>query len=116
MDAVHPGVGYSSLREINCTIHWFQGWSKNQRECFMEDLIAKALPGRIDLLLGDLNGLTMKDKPPSLYECQLRLFNQWFQDWDESERTFMLERLESADPFFVSTFRQKVMIAKNVTS
>lgn len=74
----------------------------------MADLVSKAVPNRVDVLLDGFDGMTVKDKPPSLFECQLRLFTQWFDEWDENERTFMLERLASADPVFVQGFRDNV--------
>lgn len=74
----------------------------------MKDLVTKALPANIDLLMDNMDAMNMNDKAPSLFECQLKLFTQWFEEWDEHERNFMLERLESADPVFVLHFRECV--------
>lgn len=102
------GVPYPCLREINCTVHWFKTWHVHQKACFMNDLVAKAVPHKVDLILENLNSMTMDDKPLSLFECQLRLFSSWFNEWTIDERNFMLERLESVDPAFVEQFRQNV--------
>lgn len=106
IDVYHNAVTYSTLREINCTIHWFKGWNPRQRDCFMKDLVTKALPNNIDFLMDNMDAMNMNDKAPSLFECQLKLFTQWFDEWDEHERNVMLERLESTDPTFVSRFKE----------
>jgi len=42
-------VGYSTLREINCTIHWFKSWNDQQKELFLNDLVEKALPEKVQV-------------------------------------------------------------------
>lgn len=73
----------------------------------MKDLVTKAHPNNVDFLMENMDAMNMNDKAPSLFECQIKLFTQWFEDWDGHERNFMLERLiESADPLFVSQLRE----------
>uniref|UniRef100_H2YEA5 Uncharacterized protein n=1 Tax=Ciona savignyi TaxID=51511 RepID=H2YEA5_CIOSA len=105
----------STLREINCVIHWFQTWSRFQKEQFMADLVSKAMPNKVELLLGAINNMNVVDKPPNIFECQLRLFNQWFEQWSLNERNFMLERLESFDPVFVAEFYTQIQQTANVS-
>lgn len=38
-------------------LSWFQGWSASQRERFLQDLLGKAVPGKVCTLLDSLSTL-----------------------------------------------------------
>ncbi|XP_066537860.1 uncharacterized protein C14orf119 homolog [Hoplias malabaricus] len=97
-------VSYVTLQEQRCVLSWFLGWGPPQRERFLQDLISKAVPGKVSSLLDQLNTLQVKDRPPNIFECQLRLWTQWFESWSEDERNAFLNSLEDRDPTFVSQF------------
>ncbi|KAK3567576.1 hypothetical protein QTP86_020019 [Hemibagrus guttatus] len=97
-------LSYVTLQEQHCVVSWFLGWGPSQRECFLQDLISKAVPGKICSLLEHLNKLQVKDRPPNIFECQLRLWTQWFDTWTEEERNAFLNSLEEKDPIFVAQF------------
>lgn len=50
-------LSYVTLQEQRCVISWFLGWSPFQREWFLQDLISKAVPGKVCSLLEHLNKL-----------------------------------------------------------
>lgn len=87
---------------------WFLSWSTAQRERFLQDLLGKAVPGKVCTLLESLNTLQVKDSPPNIFECQLRLWTQWFESWSEEERNNFLHILEERDPIFVAHFYRGV--------
>lgn len=89
-------------------VSWFLGWGPSQRECFLQDLISKAVPGKVCSLLEHLNKLQVKDCPPNIFECQLRLWTQWFDTWSEEERNAFLTKLEEKDPIFVAQFYREL--------
>ncbi|XP_063074585.1 uncharacterized protein C14orf119 homolog [Engraulis encrasicolus] len=95
---------FVTLQEYRCVLSWFLGWGPSQRQQFLEDLIAKAVPGKVCSLLAQLTTMQVKDKPPNIFECQLRLWTQWFESWTEEERNTFITRLEEADPAFVAQF------------
>ncbi|XP_061694326.1 uncharacterized protein C14orf119 homolog [Syngnathoides biaculeatus] len=97
-------ISYVSLQEQRCVLSWFQGWNSSQRERFLQDLLGKAVPGKVCTLLDSLNTLQVKDRLPNIFECQLRLWTQWFQSWGEEERNHFLHVLEERDPTFVAHF------------
>lgn len=97
-------ISYVTLQEQRCVLSWFQGWNVSQRERFMQDLLGKAVPGKVCTLLDSLSTLQVKDKLPNIFECQLRLWTQWFESWDEEERNHFLHILEEKDPAFVAQF------------
>ncbi|OCU01277.1 hypothetical protein XELAEV_18007066mg [Xenopus laevis] len=101
-------LSYIPLQEMRCVLHWFSDWSESQRSRFLQDLVCKAVPGKLCLLLDGLGSLQLSAPPPSLFQCQLRLWDQWFQGWDEDERNQFLHRLEEQDPGFVAKFYEEV--------
>ncbi|XP_053324443.1 uncharacterized protein C14orf119 homolog [Spea bombifrons] len=101
-------ISYIPAQEMRCVLHWFSGWSEGQRNRFMEDLLCKAVPGKLCLLLEGLGSLQLNAPPPSLFQCQMKLWDQWFQSWDEDERNEFLHRLEQHDPAFVAKFYHEV--------
>lgn len=50
-------LSYVTLQEQRCVLSWFLAWSADQRERFLEDLISKAVPGKVSSLLDQLNTL-----------------------------------------------------------
>lgn len=101
-------ISYVSLQEQRCVLSWFQGWSLAQKERFLQDLLGKAVPGKVCTLLDSLSTLQVKDKLPNIFECQLRLWTQWFESWCEEERNHFLHMLEERDPGFVAHFYRSV--------
>ncbi|KAM4551055.1 uncharacterized protein C14orf119 homolog [Odontesthes bonariensis] len=101
-------ISYVTLQEQRCVLSWFQGWAATQRERFLQDLLGKAVPGKVCTLLDSLSTLQVKDKLPNIFECQLRLWTQWFESWGEEERNHFLHMLEEQDPEFVAHFYRSV--------
>ncbi|XP_068605212.1 uncharacterized protein C14orf119 homolog [Brachionichthys hirsutus] len=101
-------ISYVSLQEQRCVLSWFQGWPPTQKERFLQDLLGKAVPGKVCTLLDSLSTLQVKDRLPNIFECQLRLWTQWFQSWGEEERNHFLHMLEEQDPVFVAQFFRSV--------
>ncbi|XP_038156430.1 uncharacterized protein C14orf119 homolog [Cyprinodon tularosa] len=101
-------ISYVTFQEQRCVLSWFQGWNAPQKERFLQDLVGKAVPGKVCTLLDSLSTLQVKDKLPNIFECQLRLWTQWFESWGEDERNHFLHMLEEKDPMFVSHFYRSV--------
>ncbi|XP_069020509.1 uncharacterized protein C14orf119 homolog [Embiotoca jacksoni] len=105
---VREPISYVTLQEQRCVLSWFQGWTHPQRERFLQDLLGKAVPGKVCTLLDSLSTLQVKDRLPNIFECQLRLWTQWFESWGEEERNHFLHVLEERDPVFVAHFYRNV--------
>lgn len=97
-------ISYVTLQEQRCVLSWFQGWTSAQRDRFLQDLLGKAVPGKVCTLLDSLSTLQVKDRLPNIFECQLRLWTQWFESWGEEERNHFLHMLDERDPMFVAHF------------
>lgn len=94
--------------EMKCVLHWFQGWSHFQKQDFMKDLVEKAVPQKVSTLLDAMDMLNVRDKPPSIFQCQLKLFNQWFEEWNDKDRNDFMVQIELIDPEFVARFNEEV--------
>lgn len=55
-------ISYLSLQEQRCVLSWFNGWNASQRERFFQDLLGKAVPGKVCTLLDSLSTLQV---PPA---------------------------------------------------
>lgn len=74
----------------------------------MHFLLDRALPQNVDTLFQSLNGLSVQDRPPSIFQCQLKLFGEWFAEWTDKERNDFMVWLAAKDPAFVERFNQEV--------
>lgn len=93
-----------SEQEIRCVQHWFKNWSETQRSKFGELLIQKQ--SDISLLESCFNSLNISSNCPSVFECQLRQFSLWFDNWSSKEKESLIVKLIEVDrSFVISLFR-----------
>lgn len=64
-------ISYLSLQEQRCVLSWFNGWNQSQRERFLQDLLGKAVPGKVCTLLDSLSTLQV---PSTLFRTHLQPF------------------------------------------
>ncbi|XP_046372671.1 uncharacterized protein C14orf119-like [Haliotis rufescens] len=95
-------------KEIQTVAHWFQCWSPMQKEDFYKDLVEKAAPPQVDALFDAMKTLNVQDRPPSIFQCQLKLFNQWFGGWTQQDRNSFVIKLAEVDALFVQRFNEEV--------
>ncbi|KAH9509073.1 hypothetical protein Btru_048965 [Bulinus truncatus] len=91
-------------REIQCVTHWFKGWSPMQKEDFLKDLLDKLIPNNVEALFDSMKSLGVGDRPPSIFQCQLKLFSEWFSQWTDSERNDFIVQLQCIDTSFMARF------------
>lgn len=66
-------ISYVSLQEQRCVLSWYKGWTSTQRERFLQDLLGKAVPGKVCTLLDSLS--TLQVLPPLLRRQGRKRFN-----------------------------------------
>lgn len=91
-------------KEIQSVVHWFKGWSTIQQSDFLKELLDKAIPCHMDSLFDSLRFMNVNDKPPSIFRCQLNLFNQWFDTWTQSDKNLFMIKLREVNSEFVDEF------------
>ncbi|ETE64664.1 hypothetical protein L345_09569 [Ophiophagus hannah] len=102
-------LSYVTAQEMRCLLHWLSSWTPAQRERFLQDLVDKAVPWKLFPLLESLSGLRVESgKPPTIYECQMRLWNQWFRSWSEAERNEFVRQMEEEMPDLAGRFYREV--------
>lgn len=97
-------------KEIHCVVHWFQAWSAIQKSDFLKELLDKAIPCHMDALFDSLKYMNVEDRPPSIFKCQMKLFNQWFDAWTQSERNMFMIKLREVNSEFVDEFDRQLSL------
>ncbi|GCC41155.1 hypothetical protein chiPu_0025402 [Chiloscyllium punctatum] len=98
----------SPEQELCCVLHWFGSWSPCQRRVFVGELVKRAVPGKVCCLLEGLSGLALTDRPPTLFQCQLRLWARWFDSWTEDQQNQLVSRLEESAPQYAAQFYREL--------
>uniref|UniRef100_T1JLH5 Uncharacterized protein n=1 Tax=Strigamia maritima TaxID=126957 RepID=T1JLH5_STRMM len=92
------------LRHI---LSWFKDWSEMQKSDFLK-ILNKKFSSPCDGLFDAIEMLRVNDRPPTLFQCQMKLFNEWFDLWSESERGAFIEKLREIDATFISQFEDEI--------
>ena len=89
--------------ERSCALSWFSNWTPEQKSVFLQRLSEKSsLDAATESLLNELEGMNLGEgnkECPSVFQCQLRIFDQWFRRWSEEDKEeFSRMLMEEADP------------------
>ncbi len=95
-------------QEVRTVLHWFSTWSHYQRLDFMTDLVNKAVPPDVDSLFEGMKTLKVNDKPPTIFQCQMKLFTDWFTHWPDKHKDDFVRKLGEISPEFVQEFHSLV--------
>lgn len=94
-------------QEIRIIQHWFNNWSEPQKEEFLKVFVANIKPDVLNLE-SSLQSLTFARLTPTTFQCQLRQFSLWFNNWSlEGKIKFEIKLLE-IDPNFVFLLSKKI--------
>ena len=85
-------------------------WSPMQRQDFLKELLDKAIPCHLDSLFDSLGTMNVTDRPPSIFQCQLKLFRQWFDAWSHAEKSVLMIKLREVCPPFVEEFDRQLSL------
>lgn len=100
---------HTTGNQVGYLCEWFSSWSEMQREDFIPILAQAYFPkDHINGLLGGISDLSVGARRPSLFDCQVKLFHDWFANWTDAERTRLLEYLTETDPDFMAQYEKKV--------
>jgi len=95
-------------QRMNYFLSWFQG-SDLQKSDFVTVLADKMSDtGRgQDGVSEELDSMKINGegkKPPSLYECQIKLFKDWFTSWSDDQKNYLVTRLQAIDAEFYEKY------------
>lgn len=117
--ALGSGHNLTADREFRYIVQWFTEWSDFQREDFVPVLatyLAQGNPGGpvyVNGIIGAMANVSGQDKPMSLFQCRVKLFNEWVTKWPETNREKLLERLTEIDPDFGKRVQQELSGERN---
>lgn len=101
-------------QKINYFLSWFQQWSDLQKSDFVpvlaERMSSSANGGYHDASdsMGSLSLGSGSRKPPSLFDCQVKLFRDWFLGWSDDQKNYLVMRLRDIDSNFFSKFEHRM--------
>ena len=93
--------------EIACTISWISNWSLEQKTHFSSNLSntikehSSEDTASLESLSSMLNNIALDPRnkgSPSVFECQIRIFNKWYSSWDQKVKEEFSDRLKSNYP------------------
>ena len=88
--------------EMKIIHSWFDGWGNSERKLFFIKLLTKVQMQSshnqmLAMMLDGFQSLTIDRNSPSVFDCQLRLFEGWFAKWTFNEREQFLDSVRSKD-------------------
>uniref|UniRef100_A0A1B6DWX9 Uncharacterized protein n=1 Tax=Clastoptera arizonana TaxID=38151 RepID=A0A1B6DWX9_9HEMI len=101
----------STQAQLGYIGQWFHEWSEMQRNDFLPILAQKfGTKGYVNGLLPGLEALnSFEDRPPSLFQCRIKLFREWSDNWSQVEKEQLLSRIKSMDPDFLQKYEKELM-------
>ncbi|XP_012286917.1 uncharacterized protein C14orf119 homolog [Orussus abietinus] len=105
----------SNQAQMQYVIQWFQEWSEMQRGDFLDivmDHWSNHL-GLVDGLTPGIERLTCKDESirshRSLFQCRVKLFREWSENWTQQEKDTLLSTIKAEDPKFAEKYEQRLL-------
>lgn len=87
-----------TTKEQMTIIHsWFDQWEESKRKMFYCKLMTKVQSDEMYSVLDGLQSLIIDHGSSSVFDCQLRLFEQWFGCWTIEERELFMESVQRKD-------------------
>ncbi|XP_041969727.1 uncharacterized protein C14orf119 isoform X2 [Aricia agestis] len=93
--------GLTSEAQMRYILQWFQEFSELQREDFLP-VLAAARSNQPEQLAAILSSLSCEDKPASLFQCRIKLFNEWYPTWTEEEQDRVVKGVSEMDSDFAT--------------
>ncbi|KAJ8713980.1 hypothetical protein PYW08_007600 [Mythimna loreyi] len=91
--------GLTSEAQMRYMLQWFGEFSELQREDFLP-VLAAARGDKPDQLAASMATISCDDKPVSLFQCRIKLFNEWFPTWAEEDQDRLIKSVSETDPEF----------------
>ncbi|KAK2580225.1 hypothetical protein KPH14_012482 [Odynerus spinipes] len=83
-----------------------------QRGDFLEILLEQCgSPGLVNGLVPGMENMSCKegsDRPPNLFQCRVKLFREWCQNWSQQEKDSLLTSIKSIDGKFAGNYEQRL--------
>lgn len=101
----------SNETQLRYMIEWFQEWSEMQRNDFLGVLLENCGPsGLVNGLVAGMEklGCEGSDRPPSLFQCRVKLFREWSSNWSQREKDSLLTAIKNTDSKFAEKYEERL--------
>lgn len=102
----------SNQAQLRYVVQWFQEWSEMQRGDFLGVLLERcSTSGLVNGLVSGIENLGCKEdsnRPPSLFQCRIKLFREWSQNWTQQEKDTLLTSIKNMDPKFGERYEERL--------
>ncbi|XP_071447607.1 uncharacterized protein C14orf119 homolog [Hetaerina americana] len=98
---------YPVPAQLRFMLLWFKEWSEMQRGDFLPILAQKfSPPGSVNGVVAGMEGINCHqgDRPPSLFQCRVKLFGDWVTGWSQADKDQFLTGLKEMDPQFIEKY------------
>ncbi|RZF42477.1 hypothetical protein LSTR_LSTR004396 [Laodelphax striatellus] len=96
--------------QIRYITQWFHEWSEMQRSDFLPILADKfGGKGYVNGLLPGMDSIgCLEDKPLNIFQCRVKLFKEWADNWGQQERDQVLGHIKAMDPEFIRKYEEEI--------
>ncbi|XP_030748169.1 uncharacterized protein C14orf119 [Sitophilus oryzae] len=99
----------STEAQIRYLLQWFQEWSELQKSDFLLVLADNyAHKAYVNGIVNSIANINCRDKPMSIFECRIKLFKEWFTQWNIEQKDTFLKKLGDIDPNFMEKLNAEI--------
>jgi len=104
--------------QLSYLVQWFHEWSEMQRNDFLPILSQKfANKNYVNGLLPGMDGISnLDEKPPSLFQCRVKLFREWSDGWTSVDKEQFINRIRTVDPEFIQKYEEEINSSSKPTN
>lgn len=87
-------------QQMNYLLAWFNVWSDLQKEDFVPILGNLMNSKHMNGITEDMKAMNCGSSSrlgPSLFDCQIGLFKNWFLSWSDDKKNYLVRRLQELD-------------------
>ncbi|GJQ78395.1 hypothetical protein Trydic_g22220 [Trypoxylus dichotomus] len=95
--------------QIRYLLQWFNEWSELQRSDFLP-IISEKYSNKpyVNGIVNNIANVSCQEKPMSLFQCRVKLFREWFGQWNMEQRDIFLKRLMEIDDVFSEKLKHEL--------
>lgn len=102
-------------QQMNYLLAWFNVWSDLQKEDFVPILGNLMNSKHINGITEDMKAMNCGSSSrlgPSLFDCQIGLFKNWFLSWSDDKKNYLVRRLQELDVEYFKKYEDYLVHGK----
>lgn len=109
MGSTNNGYVPNIQSQLSYLVQWFHEWSEMQRSDFLPILSQRfGSKSYVNGILPGMEGVSnWEDKPPSLFQCRVKLFREWSDNWTQADKDQLLTHIKAMDPEFMRKYEEE---------